>query len=118
MKQIRHNRILTDVDYVITAYMMLKPSHIRRFQARLDQHISEFRERVFLGDCYRQPTLGQSDYLAFFDKPNPAVRPVHQTTDYGFMLHDFRLVNRKRVPAFFHAVMNNGKIKVPPFPDF
>ncbi|UYM15457.1 type I-C CRISPR-associated protein Cas5c [Endozoicomonas euniceicola] len=116
MRQIRHNRILFDVDYVITAYMAIKPSHVRRFNARLDEHIKEFRERVSLGDCIRQPTFGQSDYIAFFETVNPAIRPIHENADFGYVLHDFQLIKHKRIPIFFHAVMKDGKIKVPPYP--
>ena len=68
----------------------------------------------------RAPTLGCREFAADFEliekgSPIPAAdSSLSGTRDLGWMLHDIDFKNGRQ-PKFFHAVMTDGVIKVPPF---
>lgn len=71
-------RVLVNPDYIIDASI--------HSIDELTKHMSIFRRRVEKGQCFRDPFLGTSECLAFFEFPN-GQEPVHITRDFGLMLH-------------------------------
>ncbi|HLO78102.1 MAG TPA: type I-C CRISPR-associated protein Cas5c [Magnetospirillum sp.] len=109
--------ILRDVSYVIEAHFVLTSRASPEDTAA--KHLEMFTRRASKGRCFHPPSLGCRSFPAHFRllgkdeviHPDPALAGER---DLGYVLHDIDF-DHGRVPHFFHAVMTDGVIAVPPF---
>lgn len=138
IRQQRAAMILADVEYGIAAHLeILRPDlgpdgkPLAHPEAK---HLEAFKRRAAKGQFFHQPYLGTREFPAFFELaeklPEPSVEELKGELDLGLMLHDMVFSDDpkgtiiessegRRVNAearFFHAVMVDGVIKVPPLP--
>ena len=79
-----------------------------------------FERRASKGQCFNQPYLGTRECLASFRLVNPEQEelsaPIHENRDLGLMLYDMDFEGNLEKPdaMFYHAIMENGVIVVPP----
>jgi CRISPR-associated protein Cas5d len=113
-RQQRAALLLKDVAYVIHAHFALLAG------AENDgKYLDQFNRRAQNGQCYTRPYLGCREFAAHFKLIEPgqgtprADDSLRGTRDLGWMLHDIDFSNG-REPGFFHAVMTDGVIEVPP----
>ncbi len=125
-RQQRAGLFLLNVAYIIHAYFELTK------KAWPEDTVIKFQEmflrRAEKGQSFHRPYLGCREFAAHFepvlsDQPLPAPIPVSR--DLGYMLYDIAHDNaddkknqhfctEKCIPLFFHAVLENGRLKVPP----
>lgn len=76
-----------------------------------------FERRARKGQCVNQPYLGTREFAAQFRLMTDTAaepRPINETRDLGFMLHDLDFSDRTDPkPRFFRARMENGVVQVP-----
>lgn len=114
----RQTVALRDVRYRIAASIV----------PRSDYHGSEVQlteqalRRIRRGANYMQPSLGQREFVAYFEESDNTRPPIDDSLDAGLMVYDvFDLhdsaVRKKVQPklSLFHAVMDHGVIQVPPY---
>lgn len=128
---------LCDVYYRIHAKIVLRDDAPEGMT--ISRILNQFNRRVSKGKCFYQPGLGTRECMCFFSMPNPEMHPIDYSEDIGTMLYDvfdiksnvplFTLPtiggedkNRRpdeivvsRKIRFFHAKIEHGSIKVPPF---
>jgi CRISPR-associated protein Cas5d len=139
-RQQRAGLFLRDVAYRLHAALELLPSrvvHKRNHPHLADQTLgfdgtadeqqpvsahkyrAMFERRAAKGQCVNQPYLGCREFAAdvrLVDETSPKTKPIPDTRDLGFMLHDLDFENSQEiVPHFFRAQMDSGVILVPPF---
>lgn len=116
-RQRRAATILVEVDYLITARLTLTDD--APVGDRLDIPLGIFTRRARRGQCFRSPCLGTREFPAdvmLWEGPPP----MHQLPgdqrdrDLGLMLLDIDYANN-HASRFFHAVLRDGVIDVPPF---
>lgn len=113
-RQQRAAMLLRDVAYIIEAHFELAPDEDNEAK-----HLDQFNRRARTGQCYTRPYLGCREFAADFaliepGQPLPeADEEVAGERDLGWMLHDIDFKNGRQ-PRFFHAVMHDGVIDVPP----
>ena len=79
-----------------------------------------FERRASKGQCFNQPYLGTRECSAAFRLVNPEQEemsaPVNDSRDLGLMLYDMDFDGNVNKPdaMFYHAIMENGVIIVPP----
>lgn len=79
-----------------------------------------FERRASKGQCFNQPYLGTRECAASFRLVNPEQEelsaPISESRDLGLMLYDMDFEGNVEKPdaMFYHAVMENGVIHVPP----
>ena len=79
-----------------------------------------FERRASKGQCFNQPYLGTRECSAAFRLVNPEQEqlsaPINESRDLGLMLYDMDFEGNLDKPdaMFYHAVMVNGVIIVPP----
>jgi len=100
---------LRDVAYRIHAQMLLRP----HAGADVAKYRDQLRRRIGRGACYSQPFLGTREFSASFGPPTGRP-PVTESRDLGMMLHSIAYEGRKESYRWFHAVLDNGVIHVPP----
>lgn len=114
-RQQRAALLLRDVAYVIEAHFEIVAG-----ERNAAKHLDVFNRRARAGQCFTRPYLGCREFAADFElieeestipAPDPSLRG---TRDLGWMLHDIDFENGRQ-PRFFHAIMTNGVIDVPPF---
>jgi len=114
-RQQRATLLLRDVAYVIEAHFEIVGG-----EANAAKHLDQFNRRARAGQCFTRPYLGTRECAADFEvieqgdplpDPDPSLRGER---DLGWMLHDIDFKNGRQ-PRFFHAVMVDGVIDVPPF---
>jgi CRISPR-associated protein Cas5d len=114
-RQQRAALLLRDVAYVIEAHFEIIAGEVNE-----GKHLDQFNRRARDGQCYTRPYLGCRELAADFElvEHSAALPPVDAslkgTRDLGWMLHDIDFKNGRQ-PHFFHAVMKDGVIDVPPF---
>lgn len=114
-RQQRASLLLRDVAYVIEAYFRIVAGEINR-----GKHLDQIYRRARDGRCHTRPYLGCREFASDFElvehgQPPPPVHPsLSGRRDLGWMLHDIDFKSGRR-PRFFHAIMNDGVINVPPF---
>jgi CRISPR-associated protein Cas5d len=114
-RQQRAALLLRDVAYVIEAHF-----EIISGEQNEAKHLDSFNRRARSGQCFSRPYLGCREFPADFEliENEEAIPPCDPslmgTRDLGWMLHDIDFT-RDRQPRFFHAVMSDGIITVPPF---
>ena len=116
-RQQRAGLFLRDVKYRLHAEFIM-------LDRRPDNHPHKFSEmferRAAKGQCFNQPYLGCREFSAAFrlvDKEEPAAvvpEELQGERDLGWMLHDLDYSNPDDpTPRFFHARLDNGKLRVP-----
>jgi CRISPR-associated protein Cas5d len=115
VRQQRAGLFLRDVEYIIHARFLLTE------RAGREDNISKFAEmfqrRVERGQCFNQPYLGCREFSASFASLGATAappRPIQQTRDLGWMLHDLDYADGTATPRFFRAKLENGVVYVPP----
>ncbi len=79
-----------------------------------------FERRASKGQCFNQPYLGTRECSASFRLINPEQEelssPYNDSRDLGLMLYDMDFEGNLDKPdaMFYHAIMENGVINVPP----
>ncbi len=79
-----------------------------------------FERRASKGQCFNQPYLGTRECSASFRLVNPEQEelsaPINENRDLGLMLYDMDFEGNLEKPdaMFYHAIMENGVILVPP----
>lgn len=79
-----------------------------------------FERRASKGQCFNQPYLGTRECSASFRLVNPEQEqlsaPINENRDLGLMLYDMDFEGSLEKPdaMFYHAIMENGVIMVPP----
>lgn len=116
-RQQRAALVLRDVAYVIEAHFEMTAAAGPGDNP--GKHAEMIRRRVEKGQCAYQPSLGTREFTAFFAPPAPAdLTAVHESLrgeiDLGWMLHDIDFTDGMK-PHFFHAVLRDGVLEVPPF---
>jgi CRISPR-associated protein Cas5d len=108
----RHTRILRDVDYLITATIVLRPHATEPVAKYLDQ----FQRRLARGQCFQRPYLGCREFAADFAEPDGSERAIDLTGELGNMLLDIDYASGdsgKGEPRFFQARLDHGVLHVP-----
>jgi len=114
-RQQRAGLLLRDVGYVIEAHF-----DVIGGEDNEAKHLDSFNRRARAGQCFTRPYFGLRECAADFaliedDAPIPGSHnSLMGERDLGWMLHDIDFQNDRR-PRFFHAVMRDGIIDVPPF---
>jgi CRISPR-associated protein Cas5d len=114
-RQQRAGLFLRDVAYVIHARF-----HITGRAGREDspaKFAEMFRRRVEHGQCFNQPYLGCREFTAFFGPADPALTPLEESPELGWMLHDVDYEAAAPAPRFFRASLKNGVLAVPAWSD-
>lgn len=79
-----------------------------------------FERRASKGQCFNQPYLGTREFSASFRLVNPEQEelqpPIVDSKDLGLMLYDMDFEGNVEKPdaMFYHAIMEQGVIIVPP----
>lgn len=114
-RQQRAGYFLRDVAYRIHADLSLAPGSTEP----LMKYTEMFARRATKGQCVNQPYLGCREFAAAFSlvaSDAPAVTPIGETRELGWMLHDLDFTHPSDPqPRFFNARMVAGVIDVPPF---
>jgi CRISPR-associated protein Cas5d len=108
----RHTLALRDVDYLITAQIVLRP-HATDEPAK---YRDQFRRRVRDGRCFSTPYLGCREFSATFGAPDGVEQPIGLTEDLGPMLFDLDYASDgsgRGVPRFFNARIERGVLRIP-----
>lgn len=105
---------LRDVAYVIEAHFDIVAG-----EPNEAKHLDTFNRRARSGQCFTRPYLGCREFAADFalienNEPQDQLPADQRNRDLGWMLHDIDFKNDRQA-RFFHAVMQNGAINVPPF---
>lgn len=115
-RQQRAAMLLRDVAYIIEAHF-----DILGGEDNEAKHLDQFNRRARTGQCFTRPYLGTRECAADFEllekdpvAPPDDLPPDERNRDLGWMLHDIDFQNGNE-PRFFHAVLVDGLITVPPF---
>lgn len=81
----RNSIILRDVEYVISARLVIKNSTP---EDNPQKYREMFSRRVASGQCFRQPYFGIREYAANFRETVGDEIPISETRDLGIMLYD------------------------------
>lgn len=117
IRQCRATTYLVDVDYLISARLRL--TNDAPSGDRLDHPLTIFRRRARRGQYFRSPYLGIREFPAdvvLWEGPAPEHHlPADQRDrDLGMMLLDIDYASNCAA-QFFHAILRDGVIGVPPF---
>jgi CRISPR-associated protein Cas5d len=112
-RQQRASLVLRDVGYVIDAHF-----EIRGGDRNEGKHLDQARRRARDGQCFTRPFLGCREFAANFALIENGLGPtidaqLQGKRDLGLMLHDIDFADNRRA-VFFHALMRDGVIDVPP----
>jgi len=110
----RHTLALRDVAYIIYADVQVKPGLAHDPAKFRDQ----FRRRVRDGRCFATPYLGCREFSASFGEPDGSEAPIDLSEDLGLMLLDLDYEpdgSGRGKPRFFHACIECGVVRFPPF---
>ena len=114
-RQQRASLFLRDVAYRVHADLEFLPA--RDPEARAPKYHEMFERRASKGQCVNQPYLGTREFAAGFRLVvdlDAEPRPIDETRDLGFMLHDLDFSNAADPqPRFFRARMEQGMVQIP-----
>lgn len=117
VRQQRAAMVLRDVAYLVHARIGL--SARAGPEDSLTKYVLMFKRRAEAGQCHRQPCLGCREFPAYFrlldeQEPDP---PADRTGNPrpGWMFYDWDYARRPPVPRFFAPVIEDGRMRVPPF---
>lgn len=105
----RHTLALVDVEYVISAQMLLndRSAHPAKYR-------DQFRRRVQRGQCYLRPYLGCREFAAHFGPASGDETGIDASADLGLMLWDLDYGDPARAtPVFFAGRMTRGVVRYP-----
>jgi len=106
----RNTVALRDVDYLVEARILMTA------KAGPEDNLAKFCEmfdrRLAKGQQVFQPYLGCREFPAKVVLAAEAPKPIQESRDLGWMLHDLEY-GRERSPRFFRAQLKNGVIVVP-----
>lgn len=115
-RQQRAALLLRDVAYLIEAHFDIVSG-----EPNVAKHLDSFNRRARAGQCFTRPYFGTRECAADFaliesdaDMPLSTLPAEQANRDFGWMLHDIDFKNDHQA-RFFHAVMADGVIHVPPF---
>lgn len=112
-RQQRAATILRDVAYIIEASFDIVGG-----ENNPGKHLDQFNRRARNGQCFQRPYLGCREFPADFalieeeQIPTGAFAGTGER-DFGYMLHDIDFADGMTA-RFYHAVMRDGVIDVPP----
>lgn len=115
--QQRASLLLRDVHYVIEAHFEMTE------KAAPGDNPGKFRDivrrRMEKGQCYHRPYFGCREFPACFrpcGELPPCPPELRGERDLGWMLYDMDYTDPGNItPRFFHAVLHDGVLKVPPW---
>ena len=114
----RQTVALWDVRYRIAASIVPRPAFVGRETQLYEQALRRIRG----GKCYFQPSLGLREFACYFEESDGTRPPIQQSMDAGMMVYDLfgpedvEVTKKTRIlMSLFHAVMENGVIRVPPY---
>jgi CRISPR-associated protein Cas5d len=114
-RQQRAGLFLRDVAYRVHADLEFLPD--RDAEASAMKYQEMFERRAGKGQCVNQPYLGCREFAATFRLvagPSDEPKPIAETRDLGFMLHDLDFTKPDDPqPRFFRAMLENGVVEVP-----
>lgn len=112
-RQQRAGLILRDVAYVIHAHFVMTDKVGPNDNA--GKFLEMFRRRAESGQCFHQPYFGCREFAVSWEllQEGKEVRPVSESRDLGWMLHDMVHASDSIKPAFYRAQMVGGTVKVP-----
>jgi CRISPR-associated protein Cas5d len=113
-RQQRAGLFLRDVAYRVHADLEVRDDRLDPEPQQ--KYYAIFERRAAAGQCVNQPYLGCREFAARFrlvTDPSSECRPIGETCDLGWMLHDLDFSNPEDPqPVFFRAQMNDGVIDV------
>lgn len=130
-RQQRASLILTDVDYVIKADVVMRP----HAHDPITKYIEMFQRRLERGQHHHTPFLGTREFSASYVLPAGNESPVPLNLDLGHMLFDIAYIRDKSrdelhfrrhsdkggesvrgysEAQFFHAMVADGVLIIPP----
>lgn len=118
----RNMLALADVEYVISAEVVLSP-RAEPPRDNVGKYLEEFRRRARRGKCAHRPCLGMREFVANFEgvDPSDGTQAAPWNEDLGLMLYDvFDPGLRQRServtpqPVFFHARVGDGVLDCHP----
>ena len=111
----RSTLLLRDVRYVIEAHLEVTK------KAEAPDNPTKYAEialrRFEKGQCYNQPYFGTREFPAFFkicEEIPPCPDELLGERDLGLMAYDFDYATAIPTSLFFHVIMKDGLIQVPP----
>lgn len=114
----RQTVALRDVRYRIAASIIPRPD----FAGREKQLYEQALRRIRGGKCFCTPSLGVREFVCYFEESDGQRQPIPDSLDAGIMVYDVFgpedvAVQKKTKPhlSLFHAVMESGVIRVPPY---
>ena len=135
-RQQKNTLLLQDVRYRICAKLVFIPqwrrgetknpmiddddAELLRKDENPGKYNAMFERRASKGQCFNQPYLGTREFSASFRLVNPEQEelqpPIVDSKDLGLMLYDMDFEGNveKPDPMFYHAIMEQGVIIVPP----
>jgi CRISPR-associated protein Cas5d len=116
-RQQRQAFVLVDVAYLVHARIGL--SQKAGPEDNLTKYIVMFRRRAEGGQVYQQPCLGCREFPAFFrllgdDEPDPEPDKSGNPRP-GTIFYDYDWSRKPPVPRFFDAIVERGRMTIPPF---
>lgn len=115
-RQQRATLLLRDVAYVIEAHFVMTDKAGAADSP--EKHHNMALRRLRQGQCFHRPYLGCREFPAQFEVVEGPTPPscLKGERDLGWMLWDIDFP-LKMTPRFFRAVMRDGVIDVPPWPE-
>lgn len=114
-RQQRAGLFLRDVAYRVHADLEFLRE--RDPEASPAKYHDMFERRAGKGQCVNQPYLGCREFAAAFrlvTDPAGEPKPIAETRDLGFMLHDLDFTKpNDPQPRFFRAMLQDGVVEVP-----
>ncbi len=129
-RQQRSTLFLKDVRYRIWAKLIYIPPKLRKYNSKVSyfnenpkKYQEMFERRASKGQCFTQPYLGTREFSAYFTlvdvdaAEETRKKPIPEDRDLGIMLYDMDFVSNPNdpKPMFYHPIMQQGVIEVPPF---
>ena len=129
-RQQRSTLFLKDVRYRIWAKLIYIPPKLRKYNSKVSyfnenpkKYQEMFERRASKGQCFTQPYLGTREFSAYFAlvdvdaAEETRKKPIPDDRDLGIMLYDMDFVSNPNdpKPMFYHPIMQQGVIEVPPF---
>ena len=135
-RQQKNTLLLQDVRYRLWAQLVFIPqwkrgdtknpvidgeeAELLRKDENPGKYNAMFERRASKGQCFNQPYLGTREFSASFRLVNPEQEelqpPIVDSKDLGLMLYDMDFEGNVEKPdaMFYHAIMEQGVIIVPP----
>jgi CRISPR-associated protein Cas5d len=117
-RQQRNALVLRDVEYLVEAVIELTEK--AGPEENVIKFVEMFKRRVEKGQHYHQPYLGCREFPASVELAQgdevPDQELLGHEDDLGWMLHDIEYeAGKPKQPRFFHAVLRDGSVVVPPW---